>query len=201
MSEDSLRIQAVKALGGRCADCGTTDLSVLQINHIHGGGGKEAKQRRSVSTFYKNIIDGYRPDLNLLCANCNIRYEHRVGRRGALKEEKQSGILEDQIASRNKDLALKAQTIKRVSLENPLPIQLADKILEQREQAKLEELELIRIRTSRVERTNNEKMLDCFTGTVHRPPGFWRSIERMPEKQVVVEETYEATYERDPIFE
>lgn len=69
-------LAVIKLLGGKCANCGSTDPRVLQVNHLKGGGSTERKA--NPKGFYRTILRGERPtdDLNLLCANCNILYEH-----------------------------------------------------------------------------------------------------------------------------
>ncbi len=56
-------------LGERCVSCGYTDRRALQIDHIHGGGGKE--RDCGLVAMYRRIIrlggEGYQ----ILCANCN----------------------------------------------------------------------------------------------------------------------------------
>lgn len=55
--------------------CGFTDARALQVDHIHGGGGKERKGkemsyllRRLIETDAKVSLARYQ----LLCANCNV---------------------------------------------------------------------------------------------------------------------------------
>ena len=56
----------------QCVRCGITDLDVLCIDHINGGGGKH---RRNINTGLTswlklhNYPDGYQ----ILCANCNLK--------------------------------------------------------------------------------------------------------------------------------
>ena len=52
----------VLELGGKCVNCGETDIRVLQINHINGRDN---------------------PEVDVRCANCNILYEYE---RGNLRE-------------------------------------------------------------------------------------------------------------------
>lgn len=78
-----LRYKAIQKLGGKCINCGTTDIRVLQLNHINGGGKKEYDDYNYyISKIYQEIIDGTRYDIDLRCANCNILYEFECGRRG-----------------------------------------------------------------------------------------------------------------------
>lgn len=59
-----------------CVSCGCSDLRILEINHINGGGRKEASNKRHA--FIRAIVLGERSieDLNILCKVCNI--EHYV---------------------------------------------------------------------------------------------------------------------------
>jgi hypothetical protein len=65
--------KAIRKLGGKCVRCGETDIRVLQINHINGGGCRELSRRKATS-FYRDIVAGRRKtdDLDVRCANCNI---------------------------------------------------------------------------------------------------------------------------------
>lgn len=62
----------------KCQSCGETDIKVLCIDHINGGGTKERRERGhrgGIQTYYwlrkMNYPDGYQ----VLCANCNLRKE------------------------------------------------------------------------------------------------------------------------------
>lgn len=64
-------------LGSRCSRCGYQDWSVLQIDHVFGGGGKERAKYGYTKTFYK-IREELRAGTDegqyqLLCANCHQR--------------------------------------------------------------------------------------------------------------------------------
>ena len=76
-----LRIRAIKFLGGRCVDCGCTDLRILNINHKNGNGGKT--RPKDAGTFYRNILNGtYNKDeFDVMCYNDNILYEYERGTR------------------------------------------------------------------------------------------------------------------------
>jgi hypothetical protein len=65
-----LRRETIAYLGGNCGRCGFDDERALQLDHINGGGASESK-RLGVAAFYRQILDGRRPDIQLLCANCN----------------------------------------------------------------------------------------------------------------------------------
>lgn len=73
--------KVIERFGGKCNRCRETDWRVLQVNHINGGGRKDFQGKGS-KMVYKEILDGKREgEFNLLCANCNVRYEYEVGRR------------------------------------------------------------------------------------------------------------------------
>ena len=80
-----IRREAISKLGGKCERCGITDIRLLNINHIDGGGRKELDEVYGgwILKFYRDIARGNRKtdDLNVLCANHNILYEYEVGRR------------------------------------------------------------------------------------------------------------------------
>lgn len=69
----SKKIKAYTIVGKgkiECVRCHCTDIRVLDINHINGGGTKETGSGQKI---YPRIIDGTRKtdDLNILCKNCN----------------------------------------------------------------------------------------------------------------------------------
>lgn len=74
------KTQALNQLGGCCVVCGITDMRILQINHLNGGGQQES---RFGIDMYQAIIKGMRStdDLDVRCANHNIIYEYESGRR------------------------------------------------------------------------------------------------------------------------
>lgn len=69
-----LKLEAMNALGGvACKTCGNVDIRCLQVDHIHGGGGKELVKLKT-SGVYKKIRDdpSCRYNYQVLCANCNM---------------------------------------------------------------------------------------------------------------------------------
>lgn len=80
-----LRKELVRKLGGKCVVCGITDIRVLQVNHLNGGGKKEFRNshNKDYTTFLRDVVRGVRgiEDLDLRCANHNVLYEYEVGRR------------------------------------------------------------------------------------------------------------------------
>jgi hypothetical protein len=71
----------VGLLGGKCVNCGNTDIRVLQVNHKNHDGQKDPIQR-STTKFFTWILKGKIPreQFDLRCANCNILYEYESGR-------------------------------------------------------------------------------------------------------------------------
>ena len=54
-----------------CSCCGTTVLSFLTLDHIHGKGTQERK--KVTNSYYKYIVDNNYPEyLQVLCMNCNF---------------------------------------------------------------------------------------------------------------------------------
>ena len=64
-----LRKAVVSLYGAVCAHCGFTDIRALQLDHKHGGGGREAR-RLGAYSMYKRVLK-YPEQYQLLCANCN----------------------------------------------------------------------------------------------------------------------------------
>jgi hypothetical protein len=61
-------------LGGKCAHCGFSDIRVLQIDHVNGGGQKERKSFSCYYLFLCHVLEKVKngsKDYQLLCANCN----------------------------------------------------------------------------------------------------------------------------------
>lgn len=67
-----IRLALVAALGGKCVRCGFDDERALQVDHVNGGGVKEARALTGMKN--KVILDKVlkgSEDYQLLCANCN----------------------------------------------------------------------------------------------------------------------------------
>ena len=64
-----LRIAALYTLGMQCVKCGESDIRVLQIDHINGGGSIEFK-RLGQAGVYNRVLE-HPKDYQCLCANCN----------------------------------------------------------------------------------------------------------------------------------
>jgi hypothetical protein len=68
-----VRERAMDVLGGkRCVNCGCDEVSLLEINHINGGGRAMAKMRQN-RQLYRDIAKGRVElgDYNVLCRVCN----------------------------------------------------------------------------------------------------------------------------------
>lgn len=63
------RAACIAFLGGKCGWCGFSDSRALQIDHVAGGGVKEAKAIGPHGVMRK-VLQGD-PAYQLLCANCN----------------------------------------------------------------------------------------------------------------------------------
>lgn len=80
-----LRIDVIRMLGGKCVKCGITDLRLLNVNHLNGGGTADRKDRIKV---YRELRNGKRDkkDYDVRCFNCNILYDYERGIRKVPKE-------------------------------------------------------------------------------------------------------------------
>jgi len=75
-----IRQQVIQKLGGKCAKCGCDNYDALEINHLNGGGRKEAK-KISNKAFYLAILNGTRQtdDLDIRCKVCNnVHYLKKI---------------------------------------------------------------------------------------------------------------------------
>lgn len=82
----SRRVRAIKKIMGEhpsCVVCGNTDLRVLEINHLDGGGQEDCKKYGGNINLYRAIVNGTRPtnDLDIRCVNCNRLYDYERGMR------------------------------------------------------------------------------------------------------------------------
>lgn len=71
----NIRIRLMNVLGSKCVRCNTSDLRVLQIDHINGGGIAERRQfgdYRLALLHYMKDPDLAKEKLQLLCANCHV---------------------------------------------------------------------------------------------------------------------------------
>lgn len=67
----NLRERVVTYLGGKCECCSESIPLLLNVDHINGGG-KYERTSNKVKRMYLQILAGERPDLRLLCFNCNM---------------------------------------------------------------------------------------------------------------------------------
>lgn len=68
-----VRENAMERLGGKkCCNCGCDDFSILEINHINGGGRKELKGKQNRQLYRDIVNDKVNLDeYNVLCRICN----------------------------------------------------------------------------------------------------------------------------------
>jgi hypothetical protein len=69
-----LRQQVLTLLGGKCAECGFFDESVLQIDHVQGKRG--IKEPTGPQMYAKILRNGDKQNYQLLCPNCNWIKRH-----------------------------------------------------------------------------------------------------------------------------
>lgn len=65
------RREALQKYGGQCSTCGETDIEVLELDHVNGGGNGMGGGRL-VAWLRKNSWPTA-PPLQVLCANCHSR--------------------------------------------------------------------------------------------------------------------------------
>jgi hypothetical protein len=86
VSLQELRLNTMNIYGGcKCALCSETELVVLSIDHIEGGGVKHRKEigngdaNIGASKFYRWLRDNnYPPGYRVLCMNCQFRERARL---------------------------------------------------------------------------------------------------------------------------
>ncbi|SRR6266487_3460638 len=73
-----LRHAIIVALGGECSRCHKVrDPSILNIDHIHGGGNAHRRRTGTGPQYYKALLRLIRSHaLRLLCPNCDKRVEY-----------------------------------------------------------------------------------------------------------------------------
>jgi hypothetical protein len=73
----ALKTRVMAGYGGKCACCNESLLAFLTIDHISGDGG--GRKRRSHSVLWRQLIrEGFPPEYQCLCFNCNIA-KHNSG--------------------------------------------------------------------------------------------------------------------------
>ena len=74
----NLRLDTIKAYGGKCQLCGESNPYFMSIDHVYGDGAKERKITGSGVVLYRKLKnEGYPKDrYRLLCYNCNCALGH-----------------------------------------------------------------------------------------------------------------------------
>ena len=75
-THDYYRAEIIKALGGKCERCGISDIRVLEIHHLLGGGAKIRESYKGTKYGYdyrylRDILKNLE-GISLLCANCHL---------------------------------------------------------------------------------------------------------------------------------
>lgn len=73
-----LRKEVVAALGGACSCCGEREPLFMTIDHEKRDGHAERNQQARIR-MYRAVIAGKRPDIRVLCFNCNLGRELNGG--------------------------------------------------------------------------------------------------------------------------
>lgn len=84
IAKKKIKEKLVNELGGCCKECQESDIIVLQFDHIKDDGYKDKKngvrQGRTIYHYY-GIYNADRrlffSTFQILCANCNVRKEHK----------------------------------------------------------------------------------------------------------------------------
>lgn len=76
-----IRLEVMANYGGPvCVGCGETELEVLQMDHINGGGRKHVQsdgvKGKGLCRWLRD--NGFPPGFRVLCANCNVRAHRKV---------------------------------------------------------------------------------------------------------------------------
>lgn len=74
LHSQALRKEVIAKYGNKCACCGETAYEFLAIDHIHGGGCKERREKKfpNSQTFFRYLSKNYEPTVyRVLCHNCN----------------------------------------------------------------------------------------------------------------------------------
>lgn len=75
------KLKALQLISGLekplCADCKCSDLRILEIDHINGGGTKEIKSMLRKTNIHREVAMGRRKtdDLRVLCKVCNVKHD------------------------------------------------------------------------------------------------------------------------------
>lgn len=73
-----LRVQVLDHFGNKCGCCGESHRAFLNVDHINGDGRLE-RSRHDLCKMYRQVLAGLRPDIRLLCWNCNLGRERNGG--------------------------------------------------------------------------------------------------------------------------
>lgn len=68
-----LRDEVILGYGGKCACCGESKRAFLTLDHVNNDGSIERgkKKNRGIEVYRRAKQQGYPPDLQILCFNCN----------------------------------------------------------------------------------------------------------------------------------
>lgn len=68
-----LKLKVFEAYGSCCNCCGETNFGFLSVDHINGGGNLHRKSvGGGVQVYFEIVNQGFPPDYQLLCFNCNL---------------------------------------------------------------------------------------------------------------------------------
>ncbi len=87
--EIKIRERVFEHYGERCSwpGCNVSDMDMLQLDHIGGGGNKHRREVGKGQQFYRYLIkNGFPAGLRVLCANHNFKH-HAILRRRRLNEK------------------------------------------------------------------------------------------------------------------
>lgn len=73
LARQRLRVAMIRALGGKCACCGETEVKFLCLDHIKSGGRREYENKGGpIAVWRRAIREGLPQDkYRILCWNCN----------------------------------------------------------------------------------------------------------------------------------
>jgi len=68
-----VRLDMIKAYGGKCVRCGISDVDVMDIDHINNNGAEDRKNHLHGYNLYRHLKKHGWPkdEFQLLCKNCN----------------------------------------------------------------------------------------------------------------------------------
>lgn len=78
------RQAVMEGYGNKCSCCGFDDPRALALDHVNNDGAEERKKWRGRMNFFyaKIIADGFPPNYQILCANCNAIKEYERQQNG-----------------------------------------------------------------------------------------------------------------------